>query len=266
MNIEKENFAWESAFAFSLNRNKIITILGKDNNNDGAEDDVIASSLFIGKSLGSIYDYQVTGMWQQSDADNKTIMKGMSPGTYQLLDADGDGKITSEKDRMILGNGNPNFRWSLTNTFRYKGFSLMCYINSVWGGNNWYLSGNNTPYRDGYVNSETHNHPVYDYWTPANPGAPFPRINYNTPAAAQYRGTKYFDRSFIKLQKLALTYDMSKLIQRGGIHNAALSISVDNVAFYAPHWIGMDPETNHGITSASIPSLRTFMCVLNFNF
>lgn len=266
VNMEKGDFSWETSLAFSLNRNKVVTILGKDNDNDGVEDNIIANSLFIGKSLGSIYNYKVTGMWQQSDVDNKTIMKGMSPGTYQLQDVNEDGKITSDKDRVIVGNANPNFRWSLTNTFRYKGFSLMCYINSIWGGDNWYLSDKNTPYNDGYSNYEALNHPVYDYWTPDNTDAPFPRINYSTNAAAQYRGIKYFDRSFIKLQKLALTYDMSKIIQVRGINNAALSISADNIAMYAPYWIGMDPETDNGITSTSIPSLRTFMMVLNFNF
>jgi TonB-linked SusC/RagA family outer membrane protein len=269
INITKKDFSWESNIAFSRNRNKLITLLGYDNNHDGKEDDIIASSLFIGKSLGSIYTYKVIGMWQQEDKDKGTIMTGMNPGTYKLLDINGDGKITSDSDRTIIGNGNPNFRWSFTNVFRYKKLSLMVYVNSIWGGNNWYLSGSNTPYNDPYNNRPDMNHPVYDYWTPTNTGAMFPRLNYNSAPAnggAQYRGVKYFDRSFIKLQKLALTYDFSDLVKNTGFKGLNVSISADNIFTYAPHWVGMDPETNNGINDGSIPSLRNVMCVLNFNF
>ena len=44
------------------------------------------------------------------------------------------------------------------------------------------------------------------------------------------------------------------------------SISADNLFTYAPHWVGLDPETNSGLTDTSIPSLRTVMGVININF
>ncbi|WP_182952847.1 SusC/RagA family TonB-linked outer membrane protein [Pedobacter gandavensis] len=262
LNIDSRTFKWRSDIAFSLNRNKIISIYGKDEN--GVEKDLISQGYFIGKSLGTIYSTKVTGMWQQADLDNGTIMKGMAPGTYQLLDVDGDGKITSDKDRVFLGNSNPNFRWSFTNTFEYKDFSLMVYIYSIWGGNGYFQSGSNTPYNDPYANNAAINHPVYDYWTPDNPGAMFPRPNYAN--AAAYRGTKYLDRSFIKLQKMSLTYNLTKFVKQYGIPGLSLSVSADNLLTFAPHWVGMDPETNNGITDSSIPSIRTFMTGLSFNF
>ncbi|WP_316817675.1 TonB-dependent receptor [Pedobacter nyackensis] len=261
INIDRSAFQWRSDIAFSLNRNKIVTIYGKDAT--GVEKDLISQGYFIGKSLGTIYGYQVTGMWQQADADQGTIMKGMIPGSYKLLDVDGDGKITSDKDRIFLGNSNPNFRWSFTNTFQYKDLSLMVYLYSIWGGHGYYQSGSNTPYNDGYANSGAINHAIYDYWTPENPGAMFPRPNYSV---AAYKGVKYFDRSFIKLQKMSISYNLTKLVKRYGIQGMTLSFSADNLFTYAPDWIGMDPETNSGLTDSSIPSIRTFMTGLSFNF
>jgi len=262
VNIDRSDFKWNSDIAFSLNRNKIITVYGKDAT--GVEKDLVSQGYFIGKSLGTIYNYQVTGMWQQADVDNATIMAGMKPGTYKLFDVDGDGKITSDKDRQFLGNSNANFRWSMTNTFRYKDLSLMVYIYSIWGGNGYFQSGSNTPYNDGFANNGSLNHAVYDYWTPSNPGAEFPRPNYANSAA--YRSVKYYDRSFIKLQKLSLAYNFKNLVKRYGIQGMTLSLSADNLLTYAPHWIGMDPETNSGLTDGSIPSIRTFMTGLSFNF
>lgn len=264
VNISKGDFSWMSDFAFSLNRNKVATIYGEDNDGDGKEDDLISSGYYIGKSLGTIYDYKVIGMWQQEDVDNGTIMEGMRPGDYKLEDVNGDGKITSDKDRQFLGTGKENFRWSLTNTLEYKDWSLLIYINSIWGGNGYFLSGSNTPYNDEYVNSTAHNRTVYDYWTPENTDAKYPRPDYA--ANARYKGKKYMDRSFIKLQKVALTYNLSRFVKKIGINNMRLSLSADNLLTIAPHWDGLDPETGAGLTITSSPSIRTYQMNLLFNF
>lgn len=263
LNIVNGDFSWTSDFAFSLNRNKVVSIYGDDNDGDGKEDDLISSNYFIGKSLGTLYKYKVDGMWQQSDVDNGTIMEGMRPGDYKLADVDGDGKITSDKDRQFVGNTNPNFRWSLTNTLNYKEFSLMFYFNSVWGGNGYYLSEKNTPYNDGYANNPNINHPVYDYWTPENTGAKYPRPDYKVSA---YQGIKYIDRSFIKLQKVALSYDLSRFVKPAGFNNMILSVSADNLFTFAPHWDGLDPETDQGVYDQALPSIRTYQMTLMFNF
>lgn len=263
LNIVSGDFSWTSDFAFSLNRNKVVSIYGDDNDGDGKEDDLISSNYFIGKSLGTLYKYKVDGMWQQSDVDNGTIMEGMRPGDYKLADVDGDGKITSDKDRQFVGNTNPNFRWSLTNTLNYKEFSLMFYFNSVWGGNGYYLSEKNTPYNDGYANNPNINHPVYDYWTPENTGAKYPRPDYKVSA---YQGIKYIDRSFIKLQKVALSYDLSRFVKPAGFNNMILSVSADNLFTFAPHWDGLDPETDQGVYDQALPSIRTYQMTLMFNF
>lgn len=264
VNIISGDFKWNSEAAFSLNRNKVVTILGEDKNNDGKEDNLISTGYFIGRSLGTIYTYKVTGMWQQADKDNGTIMTGMLPGTYKLEDVNGDGKITSDMDRQFIGNSKENFRWSLTNTFQYKELSLMVYLYSIWGGNGYFLSGNNTPYNDGgYVNTGAINHPVYDYWTPTNTGAMFPRPNY---ANASYQGVKYFDRSFIKLQKVSLTYDFTKMVKPFGINGLSCSLSADNLFTYAPHWVGLDAETNTGLNANGVPSIRTYLFTVSLNF
>ena len=48
------------------NKNKVVSLLGQDTDGDGKEDDLVASGLFIGESLGTIYDYEVEGIWPVS--------------------------------------------------------------------------------------------------------------------------------------------------------------------------------------------------------
>ena len=191
-------------------------------------------------------------------------MAGFQPGHYKLDDVNNDGKITSDADRMFLGNSNANFRWSLTNTFGYGNFSLLVYLNSIWGGNGWFINGGNTPWDDGYANRGDMNHPVYDYWTPNNPNAEFPRLSYKDKATV--KAPKYYDRSFIRLQKLALSYDATKYAKRYGINGLNLALTADNLGTYAPHWVGLDAATGSGLTVSSIPSLRTVSMNLNVNF
>ena len=262
VNVKTQSFKWNSDIAFSLNRNKVVTILGPDPKT-GIEADLISAGYFIGRSLGTIYTYKVTGMWQQSDKDAGTIMTGMLPGSYMLEDLNADGKITSDKDRQFIGNSKENFRWSFTNTFEYKDLSLMFYLYSIWGGNGYYLSGSNTPYNDGYANNGALNHAVFDYWTPTNTNAMFPRPNVSS---ATYRGVKYFDRSFIKLQKVSLSYNFTRLVKPWGLEGLSCSLSADNLLTYAPHWVGLDPETNNGLTDTSIPSIRTYLFTVSLNF
>lgn len=263
LNMETGKFSWTSNVSFSLNRNKINHLLG-DLNGDGKEDDLVSSNQFIGKSLSAVYNYQVIGMWQQADKDNGTIMAGFQPGTYKLLDVNGDGKITSDKDRVFLGNSAPNFRWSFANTFTYDKFSLLVYVNSVWGGNGYFISGDNTPQNDAYAARGDLNHTVYDYWTPTNTAAEFPRPSHasketvNTP--------KYYDRSYIQLQKIALNFDATKYVKKLGVSGLNVAISGDNLYTYAPHWLGLDAATGNGLTVSSIPSLRTLSINLNVNF
>lgn len=263
LNISKKDFSWTTDFAFSLNRNKVASIYGEDNDGDGKEDDLISSGYFIGKSLGTIYGYKITGMWQQEDVDNGTIMEGMRPGDYKLEDLNGDGKIDSENDRQFLGTSKENFRWSMTNTLTYKDWSLMIYINSIWGGNGYFKSAN-SPFNDALTNREDINRTVYDYWTPEHTNAKYPRLDYNV--NARYKGTLYQDRSFIKLQKIALAYNLSKYVQKIGINNMKLSLSADNLFEISPYWDGLDAETGAGATNTAQPSIRTYQMNLTFNF
>ena len=264
LNIDRSGFQWRSNFAFSLNRNKVVSIFG-DKDENGVEPDIIQSGIFMGKPIGVIYGYKVLGMYQQKDADNGTIMKGWRPGEYILEDLDNSGTITGNNDRQILGNTKENFRWSFTNTFQYKGFTLMFYINSIWGVNGWYLSNNNYPEAGGgYWHRADINHPVYDYWTPTNTGAFFQRPDNGSAGAV--RGYKPIDRSFVKLSKISLTYDVGKWVKQWKINGLIVGVSADNIYTMAPHWIGLDPETNQGMTDLAVPSIRTLNFSINVNF
>src|SRR5690606_19776611 len=65
VNVSKPDLTWSTTLTFWKNFNKLVSLYGDDLDGDGREDDDIANSLFIGKSLGAIYGYDQIGIVQE---------------------------------------------------------------------------------------------------------------------------------------------------------------------------------------------------------
>lgn len=260
-NIQSKDFNWGTTFNISANRNKIVRLVGLDANKDGVEDDLVASGLFIGESIRTIYDLQTDGIYQLGD----DIPAGYYPGTYRLVDHSGDGNVTRLDDRVILGREEPAYRFSLLNTFDYKGFTLRIFINSVQGGKDSYLGSN---YNNiGSVKDDNSIRLSYfseiDYWSPSNPGAEYPRSAVG-PALAP--SSVYRDRSFIRLQDISLSYRFnSRITQALKAENLSIFVSGKNLATWTK-WKGWDPETGQGLTDSGRPVMKSVSAGVNLTF
>jgi len=56
------------------------------------------------------------------------------------------------------------------------------------------------------------------------------------------------------------------MVKPWGINGLSCSLSADNLLTYAPHWKGLDPETNTGLNFNGIPSIRTYLLAVSINF
>lgn len=252
-NIRNESFQWTTTANFSTNKNKILELLGNDDDGDGKEDDLVSSNLFIGRSLGAIYHYETNGMYQVND----DIPAGYYPGNFRIVDQNDDGKITSD-DRIILGRTEPAYRFSIWNKFAYKGFTLGVLINSIQGGKNGYLGNNVRPLVRNDNNIRYSYFEGMDYWSPWNPDAENPRSQ-NSPAIAP---NIYRDRSFVRLQDVTLSYKFTQDLLNIPIQDFSLFLSGKNLITWTK-WNGWDPETNQGLTIQGRPVLRSYSIGLN---
>ena len=258
------DFNWNLGFNFSKNKNRITKLLG-DINNDGKEDDLIASGLFIGESINAIYDYNILGLWGLEDEKMGRIPEGTYVGCEKIEDLNNDGKIDAENDRKILGSKDPAYRFSLTNRFTYKNWSLYMLINSVQGGKNGYLGANDAVSDLGNNSGDNmirnNLFAEIDYWTPANPNAEH-RIPVKVPSVTP---SYWKDRSFIRLQDICLNYTFDKkLLSKIGIQALSLSLSGKNL-FTITKWKGWDPETGDGLVFA-YPVMKSYAIGLNLTF
>jgi TonB-dependent starch-binding outer membrane protein SusC len=263
--IKKNDFKWNVTANFSLNRNKVATILGRDDNKDGKEDDLVSSNIFIGQPLGVWYDYEKIGMWQLADEKANKIPAGFYPGTWKIADLNNDGKYTADADRKILGYTDPSYRVGIQNRFEYKNFELMIFINSVQGGKKYYYGNidiQDGGWTGGGDNMYSYANPGWDWWTPSNPNAIYPRLT----GGATWKPTLYMQRNFVRLQDVSLSYNFNNaLLKKANIKNLKLYVSGKNLATWTK-WRGWDPEAGIGYQTDAMPVMKSYTAGLNIEF
>lgn len=237
-NFSREDFKWSSGLIFWRNRNTLASLYGDDIDGDGVEDDDLSNNLFIGESLGAIYGYEFVGVVQATDTDY-IAGTGAVPGDPMFNDLDGDGAITADLDRKILGFEKENFRLSFSNTLEYKNFSLYVLISGIFGGgkDNFYLKEN--PRQYSFEDRFDTNEIDHDWWTPENQSTEYLRPDYT--------GTRYLglqSRSFVRIQDVSLSYNFPKGIL--GLSTLQLYASAKNFHTFTKWFGGGDPEA--GIT------------------
>ena len=269
--VRSKNFVWDVTANFTQNRNKVVRILGEDKNGDGVEDDLIASSLFIGRPIGTIYDYRTAGIYQLADEK----LAGFQAGTYRIEDVNKDGKITPADDRQILGNTEPAYSFGIQNTVSYRQFTLRAFINSIQGGRDSYLSAN-FPYGYNGTPGQATNANWFDfsdYWSPRNPNGIHPNAWTPTPAG----GREFFQRNFVRLQDISLSYSLTDAVAKKiGAANCKLFVSGKNLLTFTK-WRGWDPETNTTLfpvggpagginTALGVTSINAFPVLKSYSF
>lgn len=243
------DFKWNTNFVFSLVRDEITRLYGGENDMD------IGNSWFVGSPISSIYDLQMTGgLWSEQDLYSKNIVSGWYPGQYKYKDINGDNIINLQNDRTIIGYRAPNYRFSIGNTLTYKNFSFYMLLNSIQGGNGFYMLNNYTVVNVSERSDDVlrmNQSGVRPYWTPEN-GVNNATGVYNTPAV---QSGIYEDRSFVRLQDISLTYTVpTKMLKTlGGIDNLQLFVSGKNLYVWTK-WSGWDPEI--ASANANAPAMR----------
>jgi len=258
--INGKNWRWTLGGTFSLNRNKVKSILGRDDDGDGKEDDLISAGIFIGKPYGVVYNYNAIGIWQIADAEAGLIPNGYTFGCYKYEDINGDGKYTADADRKIIGYKDPSYRFSIINTVSWKGLELRAVINSAQGGKDYYYADPiNMLTGDQMRNYSFYNN--FDYWLPENPNARYQRID----AETSIKVDPYQQRSFVRLQELSLSYSLPKsLLSKAQISNLRFFLTGNNILTITD-WDGWDPEAGIGITSSNCPT-KQYTIGMNIEF
>ena len=258
--LQKKDFNWNATLTLTYNKERIEHL---------PEGDIIATSLFEGEPISTLYGYKYAGIWG-TDTDAETLSAyNVEPGFIKIetVEKDGDGGVHkySTNDRMILGHSSPDWIVGLNNTFTYKNFDFTVYAMGRMGQTissdlmGWYTASSSVT---------TNQLSGVDYWTEDNQDAYYPRPGTGDKQSTVYSALRVVDGSFIKIKNITLGYTLPKVLTRKAM--------MEKVRVYATAYnpyifafddklrkLDVDPETNG---SDVFPTYKQFVFGVNVTF
>lgn len=274
VNIDNKDLQWETALNVSYLKNKVISL-------PDYIPQLITGSMAsfvsdfnitrVGDPIYSFYGYKVDGIFQQDDDVAKSGQPNAKPGDLKFHDESGDGKITSD-DRTVLGKPFPDVTFGLTNTLRWKGFTLSVFLQGVFG-----ISMLDINVMESFYPTNEYRNRIAKYyrhrWTADNPSNEYPSGVNPTDYGGQFsvNSKTVVDASFLRVKNISLSYDIPLRSHRifQGLQAYA---AIDNLATFTSY-DGYDPDASATGANAvskvaynSYPLARTVRLGVNLTF
>jgi len=276
-NFDTEDFSWNTSLNLSLNRNKVLSlatpadIFGVGGPNFTNQTNIIR----IGEPVGSFWGLVREGIWSEAEraeaAEFVSYRNGLTilPGDIKYRDVNGD-KAINDADRMIIGNGSPDFWGAFSNSFRYKNLDLTVELQYSYGNDVLDMTLHASEDRQALANSYKS---VLNAWTPENQNTMIAEIR-DTRAGYVTNVDSHWvkDASFIRGRNLLLGYNFpSTVVDKIRLSRLRAYTSVQNFFLITGDDIVGDPETSpiyggdgnnvfsQGMNWHSYPRPTTFM-------
>ncbi|PSR56494.1 SusC/RagA family protein [Adhaeribacter arboris] len=268
-------FSWNTSVNFSLNRNKVLDLGGLNYfyPEGGSERNINKPTIVrVGEPIGQFYGYQTNGIFQTADdiVSLPTVdAKNTKPGDRRFVDQNGDGRITQDGDRVVIGQAQPKFLGGITNSFSYKNFDLTLLLQGVYGNSilNFNKVELETPTGFQQVSTD-----LLNRWTPTNPSNEVPRA---VEVSALWLSNRFIeDGSYLRVKNLVFGYNLpASLLQKVHLKKLRVYVSGQNLYTFTKY-SGYDPEVSRneqstlysGIDYGNYPNFKTYTAGLQISF
>jgi TonB-linked SusC/RagA family outer membrane protein len=277
VNVESEVFTWNTSFNLSANRNKVLSlatpadIFGVGGPNFTNPTNIIR----VGEQVGSFWGLERLGIWSEAERAQAAEMVSyrggltMLPGDVKYNDVNKDGVI-NDNDRMIIGNGNPDFWGAMSNTFRYKNLDFTIELMYMIGNDILDMTLHPSEDRQGLANSYRS---VLNAWTPQNQNTMIAEIRESRAGHVTNVDSHWIkDGSFLRGRNALLGYTFPQhLCDRIKVDRLRAFSTVQNFFLLTGKDVNGDPETapvsggnannvfSNGMNWHSYPRPTTFM-------
>jgi len=327
------DFTWNANFNISFNKNTIASLGSQQQftansgwfSSTANPDDYL---LKVGEEVGTIYGLKTDGFYTVADFDvtnyvnaannarypnllyQYTLKKGVanaapvlstglaSPGLIKYVDINGDGKISLDADRTVIGHALPKFYGGFNQSFSYKGFDASLFLTfsygndiynanklefaSAYGVDQNMLAINNDRWKyidasgvlvQKQIDASTAIGIAPDQLAALNATAQIwtPSLSTNGFIPSSYA---IEDGSYLRISNLTLGYTLpATLTKKVSISSVRLYGTVNNLATITGY-SGYDPDVNArrntpltpGVDYGAYPRGRTFVFGVNVNF
>ncbi len=274
VNIDRGGFRWNTEFNISFNRNKVLTLEGRQQFTTGNDALLFGGSfnpilLAVGEPLGNFYGRVMEGIFQNQNEIDNSAQKTAKPGDIRYKDVNNDGVINND-DREVIGNSNPDFFGGLNNTFSYKGLELNVFVQGSYGNDLLNFGRFDT---HNLVSSNNNSKEVLNRWTPENPSTTIPRAN--SAGGSRILSTYQMeDGSYLRFKNISLAYHLpSQILGKSSMTGVKLYVSLQNFITLT-NYKGFDPEVNRfgsstisqGFDYGAYPAAKTITFGANLKF
>jgi TonB-linked SusC/RagA family outer membrane protein len=264
---------WNTSINISFNKNKVLA-LGPTGDNILSGTGVGETNItMIGEPIGSFYGYRQIGIFRdQNDVNSYPHDATSRPGDAKFEDVNGDGRLNA-LDRTLLGNNQPDFIYSMTNSINFGNVDFSVAFQGSEGGEILNLSRRFFENLEGGGNQYA---TVMNRWrSPSDPGdGVTPRANARTTGNNNAVSSRWVeDGSYLRIQNISLGYRLPKrFLEKIKLANARIYASGQNLVTwtkyrnYNPEISNYESALTGGVDYGGYPLSRTFILGLNIGF
>ncbi|MEL7832718.1 TonB-dependent receptor [Fodinibius sp. Rm-B-1B1-1] len=271
-------FAWNTSFNFSINRNKVTDIDGQvieggyiNRAVEGEAIGVFFARKFAGANpANGDAIYFLNREPTQAELNNGTV--------FQVNEMHGDRYVTNSfnsAERVVIGNPNPDFTGGLSNRFQYKGFDLNVLFQFVYGNDIYNGGGRFQSASADYFDNQTKDQ-YTDRWQEPGDITDVPQARLFGANGTGDSSRYLSDGSYLRLKKVTFGYNLpASTLETIGLSKARVYVSGVNLLTFTDYE-GWDPEVNTDYLSGgnlslgndfySAPQARTITLGLNVGF
>jgi TonB-linked SusC/RagA family outer membrane protein len=219
--------------------------------------------------------------YRLDDKGNKVYLQSSAkPGDMRFVDTNGD-QFLNDKDKVVIGDPNPDFTFGFTMNLEYKGFDLNCFFQGSYGNDifnasktSWYNSTGLSNWTKDALNA--YRAPVYDktgvMTDPGNTTSDQFRLYGST--KDNYRMSDWYveDGSYVRLKSMQFGYTIPKnVVKKLGIERLRVYVGGRNLITWTKY-SGLDPETGgndptyFGVDGGSYPQPKMYNVGVNVTF
>ncbi len=234
-----KDWSYNVSLNMAYNKNKILDMAGTE----GPTSDSNIWNL-EGYAISSYYGYVADGLFRtQEELDNGPKRTGNEKlGDIRYKDLNGDGKITADGDRQIIGNQFPNWTGGFNFSVSYKNFELSGLLQGAFDTKRYY----NGESSYAFYNSASCLNKHWDRWSESNPNGTFPRLSLSSQTNNVMSTYWLQDASYVRMKNLMLSYTLpTQWINHVGLSYAQVYITGENLFTISGLDKGLDPEAGN---------------------
>jgi len=270
-----KDLQWELGASVGHYKNKITSLPdGKQYFDTELYGGVIRSQ--VGRAANLFYGYKTDGVFATTEqanaaglyvlAANGVTRNYFGAGDMHFVDTNGDHEI-NEKDRVVIGDPNPDLYGNLFTTVSYKRFKLDARFNYSFGGDVYNYMRSQLEGGSRFMNQTNH---LLSRWQVEGQVTDVPRITFQDPMGNSRFSDRWIeDGSYLRLKTITLSYDMP--LRSSFLQGLQFWIQANNV-FTLSKYLGSDPEFSmtssvigQGIDLGQIAQSRSFVAGVKIN-